>query len=50
VNLVMAGALAAALRQPPLETLEAAAVELVGAKAAEESVRAAIREGHRWLT
>jgi pyruvate ferredoxin oxidoreductase gamma subunit len=50
VNLVMAGALAAALRQPPLETLEAAAVELVGAKAAEESVLAAIREGYRWLT
>jgi pyruvate ferredoxin oxidoreductase gamma subunit len=49
VNLVMAGALAAALRQPPLDELEAAAVETVGARANEDGVRAAVREGYRWL-
>jgi pyruvate ferredoxin oxidoreductase gamma subunit len=49
VNLVMAGALAAALRQPPLETVERAAAELLGAKADAEGARAAVREGYEWL-
>lgn len=49
VNLVMAGALAAALRQPPLEDVEDAAAELLGAKADGGAARAAVQEGYRWL-
>jgi pyruvate ferredoxin oxidoreductase gamma subunit len=49
VNLVMAGAMAAALGQPPLENVEDAAVELLGAKADAGAVRAAVREGYQWL-
>jgi pyruvate ferredoxin oxidoreductase gamma subunit len=49
VNLVMAGALAAALREPPLENVEEAAAELLGAKADADSARAAVREGYEWL-
>ncbi|HET6641964.1 MAG TPA: 2-oxoacid:acceptor oxidoreductase family protein [Gaiellaceae bacterium] len=50
VNLVMAGAVAAALRQPPLENVEEAAVELLGAKADAAAIRAAVREGYEWLS
>jgi 2-oxoacid:acceptor oxidoreductase gamma subunit (pyruvate/2-ketoisovalerate family) len=50
VNLVMAGALAAALRQPPLETVAQAAGELLGGKGDPDAVRAAVREGYEWLT
>ncbi len=49
VNLVMAGAVAAALGQPPLENVEDAAAELLGAKADAAAVRAAVREGYKWL-
>jgi pyruvate ferredoxin oxidoreductase gamma subunit len=50
VNLVMAGALAAALREPPLETVAQAAGELLGGKNDPDAVRAAVREGYEWLT
>ncbi|HET9323053.1 MAG TPA: 2-oxoacid:acceptor oxidoreductase family protein [Gaiellaceae bacterium] len=50
VNLVMAGALAAALGEPPLEEVEDAAAEVLGTKAGEEAVRAAVEEGYRWLS
>jgi pyruvate ferredoxin oxidoreductase gamma subunit len=49
INLVMAGALAAALRQPPLETVEQAAAELLGGKANADAALAAVREGYEWL-
>jgi pyruvate ferredoxin oxidoreductase gamma subunit len=47
-NVVMAGAVAAALGEPPLEDLQDAAVELLGAKAPADSVRAAVEEGFAW--
>jgi pyruvate ferredoxin oxidoreductase gamma subunit len=50
VNLVMAGAMAAALQQPPPENVEDAAAELLGAKADAAAVRAAVREGYQWLS
>jgi pyruvate ferredoxin oxidoreductase gamma subunit len=50
VNLVMAGAVAAALRQPPLENVEEAAVDLLGGKADAAAIRAAVREGYEWLS
>jgi len=49
-NVVMAGAVAAALGEPPLEDLQDAAVELLGAKAPEDAVRAAVAEGFAWPT
>jgi Pyruvate/2-oxoacid:ferredoxin oxidoreductase gamma subunit len=49
VNLVMVGAVAAALGEPPLAAVEDAAVELLGRKAGEERVRAAVAEGYRCL-
>jgi pyruvate ferredoxin oxidoreductase gamma subunit len=49
VNLVMAGALAAALRQPPLEMVEDAAAQLLGGKAGQTAARAAVQEGYKWL-
>jgi pyruvate ferredoxin oxidoreductase gamma subunit len=49
VNLVMAGALAAALREPPLETVEQAAAQLLGGKGDPDAVVAAVREGYAWL-
>jgi len=45
VNLVMLGALAAALGEPPLETLVEAAIEQLGRKSNPESVRAALTAG-----
>ncbi len=45
-NVFMAGALAAALGEPPLETLQDAAVELLGRKAGAEAVRAAVAAGY----
>jgi pyruvate ferredoxin oxidoreductase gamma subunit len=50
VNLVMAGALAAALGQPQLQDVEAAAAETLGGKADGDASRAAVREGFRWLS
>ena len=47
-NLVMVGALAAALDDPPLEQLVDAAVELLGRKAPADDIRAAVEEGYAW--
>jgi pyruvate ferredoxin oxidoreductase gamma subunit len=46
VNLVMLGALAAALGEPPLESLVQAAAELLGRKANPAALRAALEGGH----
>jgi pyruvate ferredoxin oxidoreductase gamma subunit len=46
VNLVMLGALAAVLREPALETLVDAAVELLGRKADPAALRAALEAGY----
>jgi len=45
VNLVMLGALAAVLGEPPLEPLAEAATELLGAKVEPEQLRAPIEAG-----
>lgn len=45
VNLVMLGALAAALGEPPLEDLVGAATEVLGKKADPEALRSAIESG-----
>jgi pyruvate ferredoxin oxidoreductase gamma subunit len=45
VNLVMLGALAGVLREPPLETLVEAAIGELGRKADSEAIRAAITAG-----
>ncbi len=49
-NVVMVGALAAALGGPPPETVADAAVELLGRKAGAEEVREAVLEGYRCLS
>jgi pyruvate ferredoxin oxidoreductase gamma subunit len=49
VNLVMVGALAAALDEPPLEAVAEAATELLGTKVAPEQIRAAVEEGYACL-
>jgi pyruvate ferredoxin oxidoreductase gamma subunit len=48
-NLVMTGAVAAAIGEPPLETLEEQACTLLGKKSDPQAVRAGIAEGHAWL-
>jgi Pyruvate/2-oxoacid:ferredoxin oxidoreductase gamma subunit len=48
-NVVMIGAVAAALGEPPLETLEAEACGLLGGKSDPAAVTAGIEEGHAWL-
>lgn len=50
VNVVMLGAVAAALGEPTLERLQAAAVETLGRKADPESVHRALAEGYAWLS
>jgi len=50
VNVVMLGALAAALGDPTLEALEDAAVRLLGAKVSPESLHAALEEGYACLS
>jgi pyruvate ferredoxin oxidoreductase gamma subunit len=50
VNLVMVGALAAALHEPPVSVLTDAATELLGAKVAREEIRAAVEEGYACLS
>jgi pyruvate ferredoxin oxidoreductase gamma subunit len=45
VNLVMVGALAAELGEPPLDDLVSAAREVLGRKVAEEELRAALEAG-----
>jgi len=47
-NLVMLGAVAARLGEPPLELLQEAAVEELGGKVAADEIRAAIEEGYSW--
>jgi pyruvate ferredoxin oxidoreductase gamma subunit len=49
VNLVMVGALAAALDDPPLEEVAEAATELLGAKVPRDDIRAAVEEGYACL-
>ena len=48
VNVVMLGAVAAALGEPALEELEEAAVETLGRKVAADDVRRALAEGYAW--
>ena len=47
-NVAMLGAVAAALGEPPLETLQDAIVETLGAKASPDALRAAAAEGFAW--
>jgi pyruvate ferredoxin oxidoreductase gamma subunit len=47
-NIVMLGAVAAALGEPPLECLEDAAAEQLGRRVSPDAVRAAAREGYEW--
>jgi pyruvate ferredoxin oxidoreductase gamma subunit len=47
-NLRVAGQVAAAIGIPSLETLQEAAVELLGRKRPAAAVRAAVEEGYRW--
>ena len=49
VNIVMLGAVAAALGEPGLERLQEAAVETLGGKVAAADVRNALAEGHACL-
>jgi pyruvate ferredoxin oxidoreductase gamma subunit len=49
-NLVLVGALAGALGEPPVEDVADAACELLGRKVPEADVRAAVTEGHRWAS
>ena len=50
VNVVMLGAVAAALGEPPLEELQDAAVETLGRKVAADDIRRALAEGYAWLS
>ena len=49
-NLVMVGAVGAALGEPPLEDLQASAAELLGGKTDADAVREAVAEGYRWAS
>ena len=49
VNMVMLGAVAAELGEPPLADLQDAAVETLGRKVEAEDVRRALAEGYAWL-
>jgi len=49
-NVVMLGAVAAALGEPPLEQLQQTAAAALGRKSAPEAVRAAVREGYAWAS
>jgi pyruvate ferredoxin oxidoreductase gamma subunit len=48
-NLVMLGAVAAALGEPPLADLEDAAVQALGKKISADEIRAAVEEGYECL-
>jgi pyruvate ferredoxin oxidoreductase gamma subunit len=50
VNMVMLGAVAAALGEPALENLQDAAVATLGKKVPEAEVRSAVAEGYEWLS
>ncbi|HZQ80934.1 MAG TPA: 2-oxoacid:acceptor oxidoreductase family protein [Gaiellaceae bacterium] len=47
-NVAMLGAVAAALGEPPLETVQEAAVETLGGKVDHDELRAAVAEGYAW--
>jgi pyruvate ferredoxin oxidoreductase gamma subunit len=49
VNMVMLGAVAAELGEPPLAELQDAAVETLGRKVEADDVRRALAEGYAWL-
>jgi Pyruvate/2-oxoacid:ferredoxin oxidoreductase gamma subunit len=49
-NVVMLGAVAAVLGEPKLETVQEAAVRLLGRKLGAEAIRAAVQKGHAWLS
>jgi pyruvate ferredoxin oxidoreductase gamma subunit len=49
-NVVMLGAVARALGEPPLAGVQEAAVELLGRKASAEAVRDAVEEGFAWAS
>jgi pyruvate ferredoxin oxidoreductase gamma subunit len=49
-NLVMLGAVAATLGEPPLDAVEDAAVEQLARKISPEAARLAVREGYAWLS
>jgi pyruvate ferredoxin oxidoreductase gamma subunit len=49
-NIVVLGALAAVLHEPPLEDVEQAALEVLGKRASASDVSAAIREGYAWAS
>jgi pyruvate ferredoxin oxidoreductase gamma subunit len=50
VNLVMVGALAAALGEPPASAVADAAVELLGKKVPRDDIRRAVEEGYACLS
>ena len=49
-NVAMLGAVASALGEPPLETLQDAIVEVLGGKSQPDALRSAAAEGFAWLT
>jgi Pyruvate/2-oxoacid:ferredoxin oxidoreductase gamma subunit len=49
-NVVMLGAVAAALGEPPLASLEDAAADQLGRKTSADDVRSAVRKGHACLS
>jgi pyruvate ferredoxin oxidoreductase gamma subunit len=49
-NVVMLGAVARALGEPPLEAVQDAAVELLGRKVDADAVREAVEEGFAWAS
>jgi pyruvate ferredoxin oxidoreductase gamma subunit len=48
VNLIMVGAAAGALGEPPLEEVQDAAIDLLGRKVDAAAIRTAVAEGYRW--
>jgi pyruvate ferredoxin oxidoreductase gamma subunit len=50
VNLVMLGAAASALGEPPLDEIQAAAAELLGRKIDPAALHAAVAEGYAWAS
>jgi pyruvate ferredoxin oxidoreductase gamma subunit len=50
VNVVMLGAVAAVLGEPPLAELQEAAAGVLGRKTGAEAVQAAVAEGYEWVS
>lgn len=50
VNLIMLGAVARTLEGPPLDDLEAVAVEVLDKKVQREAIRSALEEGYTWAS